>query len=122
MSTLLVTDSRGRGLQKYLDIASPDSYDVDPYPGENIKQLLTRAVRDFDPSYHRSIMIMGGICSITRRDGITKITHIQSYDIDHAVRKFRRSVRQGLGKIRVKYPDTPVTILPTMGIDLSRYK
>ena len=121
MATLLVTDSRGKGLQKYLDNIEQDLFDVDPYPGENIKKLLTRAYRDFDPEYHGSIMIMGGICGLTVRDKITKITHIRSYDVDHASRKFRKSVVQGLAKIRNKFPKISVIILPTVGIDLTRY-
>ena len=121
MSTLLVTDSRGKGLQKYLDEAIPDLYDVDPYSGKNIKKLLTSASRDFDPEYHSNIMIMGGICSITQRDSVTKITHLRTLDIDRAARKFKKSMRMGLLKIRNKYPDVPVVILPTIGIDLTVY-
>ena len=119
MSTLLVTDSRGRGMQKYLDQLAPDIYDVDPYPGENIKKLLTRAARVFDPDFHDSIMIMGGICSLTQRDKIDKITHVRSYDIDRSVRKFRKSIRQGLEKIDKKHPGIQVTLVPTVGINLT---
>ena len=121
MSTLLVTDSRGKGLQKYLDELVPDKYDVDPYSGENIKKLLTREGQDYDPDYHNLIMIMGGICSITQRDKITKATHIRSHDIDCAARRFRKSVTKGLSKVRRKYRDVLIIILPTMGIDLTIY-
>ena len=108
-------------MQKYLDEVAPDKYDVDPYPGENIKKLLTRALRDFDPDYHKTVMIMGGICSLTHWDKTTRNTHIRSYDIDHSARKFRRSANTGLERFYKEYPQVPVVIVPTVGIDLARY-
>ena len=108
-------------MQKYLEEVAPDIFDKYTFPGENIKKLLTRAVRNFDPNYHKSIIIMGGICGITIRDRMTKITHIRSYDIDRAAHKFKRSVIKGKRYIREEYPDVPIIIVPTVGIDLSVY-
>ena len=108
-------------MQRYLDEVAPNIFDVDPYSGENIKKLLTRASRDFDPDYHTVIMVMGRICSIAHRDKDTNVTSLRTYDIDRATRKFKKSMRQGLSKIRNKQKEVPVVIVPTVGIDLTVY-
>ena len=108
-------------MQKYLNQVAPDIFDTYYYPGENIKKLLTRAERNFEPGYHKAIVVMGGICGITHRDEVTKVTHIRSYDIDRTARKFEKSLVSGKNKINDEHPDVPIIVAPTIGIDLSVY-
>ena len=108
-------------MQKYLDEVAPNDFDLYAYPGENIKKLCTRAGRKFYRSYHNSVIVMGGICSLTKRDKTTKITEVRTYDIDRAAKKFRKSATIGLNRFRHAHPNVPTVIVPVIGIDLAVY-
>ena len=106
-------------MQKHLDHVALCIFDKYYFPGENIRKLLTRALRLYDESNHKAIVIMGGICGITTDDGVTKKNSIHSYDSERVARKFRRSVRKGLTDIKHDHPNVQVVIAPVIGIKLT---
>ena len=118
-----MTDSRGHGLRQYLDIPAPNVFRVSARSGDRMAGLFKRAVKKLKNNHenYTVIIIMGGICDITKRDPITKQTHLRSWELETITKQMRKDIKKGLKRIKRWAPNTPVIITPTIGINLEQY-
>ena len=121
MPVLLVADSRGHGLKKYLQIRAPNVFEVSSKSGARLKKLFKMARTKLATSTYTAVIIMGGICDITERDQETHITSLRTEDQEEITTNIRKSIKAGKKRIKKVAPNIPIIITPTMGIDLTRY-
>ena len=121
MPVLLVADSRGRGLQHRFEKRAPGIIRVSTNPGCNMKRLFKRACRRLGEKNYNTLIIMGGICSITYLDRAEGVARLGSHDPELYAEKVRKSIIFGISLIGEHFPKTQVIIAPTMGVDLERY-
>lgn len=121
MTTLIIADSRGRnlqqGLSEYADIGSTV---VLSHSGADYESALSRSVNSIKTIKPARIIIMLGICSITNRDPVTKITQLKSIIVQEATASIMSTVKhtykaiQSMHKCQISY----ATIT---GLDLTDY-
>ena len=121
MPVLLVADSRGHGLRKYLQLRAPNVFVTSSKSGAGIKKLFNMARDKLNSADYTAVIIMGGICDVTQRDPETHITTLRTENCEELTAAIRKSIKKGRKKLKRVAPNTPVIIAPTMGIDLTRY-
>ena len=96
MPVFIVADSRGTGLQRRFNKRVPGVIKVITYPGCNIKKLFIRANRKLNHRCYNTVIIMGGICSITHKDQESGSIILASTDADLYREKVSKSIKFGL--------------------------
>ena len=120
MPVLLVMDSRGKGLQERLNITAPGVVTGVIEKGGDISTLLKianrKAVRE--EANYNTIIIAGGICSITK---LRKQAKLRYKTTNKLIESVNERLRKGLQNIRGDNPKARVIVAPTVGIDLNTY-
>ena len=121
MPVLLMTDSRGHGLKKHLDIEAPNVFRVSARSSDTMADLFKRAAHKLSSEHERytAVIIMGGICDITMKDEVTGVIHLREYDPDIVTKSMCREIKKGLKRIKRVSPQVPVIITPTIGLSLA---
>ena len=121
MPVLLVADSRGHGLGKYLQQRAPGVFVVRSKSGAGLKELFRIAQTNLKSTKYTAVIEMGGICDITQRDSEMHIATLRTVISKEVTTEARKNIKKGRRNITKIAPATPVIIAPTMGIDLTRY-
>lgn len=121
MKTMLITDSRGRGLQPYLDSVIPPSSPsvrVITHPGAGLELAVLkslRAVRDYKPQI---IIIAAGVCDLTWKNRANKMINLRHRDVDGNVDHVMSSMKAAYDLIRAEGTHK-VTFATLTGVDLA---
>ena len=120
MPVLIVSDSRGGGLQTRLDSLAPGVFEVHIFSGKGFRVLFNEAENLLEHRQYNTLYIIGGICSITKKDLNKKVT-LRDLDPSNTCKVIKKQVQQGLKKLHVKFPTLKIIIPTTVGIDLAKY-
>lgn len=121
MTTIVIADSRGRdllqNLEEYKDIGT---FLVISHSGKGYNAALNASINQIRLTKPERIIVMLGICTITKRDPITKQTFLRSTEVQELVTNVMTEIRntyqiiQGLHACQVSY--ATVT-----GLDIADY-
>ena len=125
MRVLVVSDSRGRHLDSVLDHSNRDdlSYMSVPYDSQGLNSLAQKAIRLSRAIPPDLILMFGGVCDITRRNPVTKITSLRWEDPQVIYDNYVTSMETVYYLIR-NAPATAhckVVFVPVVGVDLNRW-
>lgn len=117
---LLVCDSRGRGLDDYLNHEITGmNWKIRICPGRGIQELINTAMNETSIDDFHAILIAGGICNITRRDVIGERISVRTSEMSVLVNSVFSEITEDLIRLRQR---SKVTLLAsTYGLDLPRY-
>ena len=105
MPVLLVTDSRGHGLRKYLQIRAPHVFVISIKSGADLDKLFSMASDKMKVTQYTAVIVMGGICLITHRDPMTHITSLHTGNCDEVTTAIRGSIKKGRKKLKKIAPN-----------------
>lgn len=122
IKVLVLADSRGRDLEKLLnEKGNVTKFTVEILPGASITVLvrrLHRIIADSKNLKYDLVVILGGICSITRmihRPYRAAVPQLNSVD------ELMSKINGELELLHENQVTTPILLAPTVGIDLVRY-
>lgn len=88
---LVITDSRGKNIKPHLQENTPEgksiTWDVQVLPGATIETILKRIERGKRRNHWHQIIVIAGICNITRR-----ITSGSRNYLEYKIRKVRETI------------------------------
>ena len=120
MPVLMVTDSRGKGLQKRFDKVAPSIITVVVKKGADLYRLFSTALKRLSHTHYNVVIISGGICSVTKLDNRRKA--VLKYDSsDDLVEAVKKTLKKCMKTAKIDFPNARFIITPTVGIDLTRY-
>ena len=120
MPTLLVTDSRGKGLQKRFDRAAPGVVTVVVKKGADIYRLFSTALKRLSQGHYNVLIISGGICSVTELDKNRK-ARLRYDTVQELLEAIKKIIRMCVRTMKKDFPQVKLILTPTVGIDLARY-
>ena len=120
MPTLLVTDSRGKGLQRRFDREAPGVVTVVVKKGADIYRLFSTALKRLSQGRYTVLIISGGVCSITELDEERK-ARLRYETVDQLLEAVKRTTRMCIRTMKRDFPNIKLILTPTIGIDLARY-
>ena len=121
MYTLVIADSRGRGMQSMLqEYNNIGRIRVDSHPGAGYQQAVSDSLKSINNTEPDLIVVMAGICNITYRSPRTKVTtvrfHTEAEIVEHALaaaNEAQRAIKERTG--------ARVSFATITGIDLTDY-
>ena len=120
MPTLLVNDSRGKGLQKRFEQAAPGVITVVVKSGADIYRLFSTALKRLSMGHYNVLIISGGICSVTKLDGQRK-AQLCYETVEELLEAIKKTLRMCIRTMKKDFPKVKLILTPTVGIDLARY-
>lgn len=114
---LVVTDSRGAGIQSYLETNYPRYWwYVKVKRGKGMIDLVNKALKDTDRWDFDAVIFLGGICDITVKDRGQNQILLRSNESEELVRDLFTVIRPGLQQIRDRVG--LVLLATTYGLEL----
>ena len=120
MPTLLVTDSRGKGLQKRFDHVAPGVVTVVVKKGADLYRLFSTALKRLSQGHYNVLIISGGICSVTALDDRRK-ARLRYETVEELLETVKKIVRMCVRTMKKDFPKVKLILTPTVGIDMARY-
>ena len=119
MRTYIVTDSRGRDMKQELEgIPNTGHIQIHVHPGAGITKTVNAAINTIVEYQPDLVVIMAGICDITKRDRQTKKISLRFSDVNSMEESVMAAVCTAYGTIRDKIK-TLVSISTITGLDLT---
>ena len=94
---------------------------VSVHPGADYTRLFSQALPFLCECRYENLMVLGGICSITKRSPVTKITTLRSQNIGDMTSAISDQINNGTNRIYEEFPTLSIILLPVIGIDLVKY-
>lgn len=117
---LLVCDSRGRGLEEALyEVDRSTEWVVEVYKGKGLKDIANQAIRSSYKRNYTTIVLMGGICDITKLDRRGKEIRVRHTEKEIIVERLLNEIEPAVEMLRSM--TGRVIIASTYGIELRRY-
>ena len=119
MKTFLVADSRGKHMEKALwETPHTGHVQIHSRPGAGVANSVQSAMEDIVKFQPNLIVVMAGICDITRRDRQTKTISLRYAEIDRMVEAVMEGVRSAYKTIELKV-SARVSFATVTGLDLA---
>lgn len=117
---LIMSDSRGRGMEHMLQTKSAEyKWEVRVKGGRGIRELIEAAYKEIIPQDYSLIIIMGGICDITRRDKAGRKIAVRSTETDDIITRVFTEAQRGMEMLTEL--NRKILITATYGVDLEVY-
>lgn len=120
MSTLLITDSRGSGIQDHLTSLGHINTNTLVHRGAGFELSVLKSVTEIKHTRPHLIVILAGVCDLTRRDRTLKTTHLRHNTVNENVNHVIGSAKSALDLIKA-LGNHRVTLATITGIDLADY-
>lgn len=117
--TLVIADSRGRGLQQLISPRGSDACCVLVHSGAGSELAVLRSLRAIDNVKPDLIILMTGICDLTWRHSRTGLTQLRSTEVDECVSRVLGAIRAALDLLAT--PARRISIATLTGLDLADY-
>ena len=86
MDALVIADSRGRGIKRHMERILPEkNVQVLAHSGAGFELAAIKSLHTIRINKPHAIIIMAGVCDITRRDRTTKITQLRYENVEECV-------------------------------------
>ena len=120
---VIITDSRGRGLQSVLDAKNSTGMrlSVRFYPGAGIARLTTEAAAHLSGAPDDVIIFMGGVNDITTKDHRTRRVHLTKTNVDVLTQHLTGLVDESEATLTARFPSATVIYAPIIGLSLPVY-
>lgn len=120
---LLLTDSRGFGLAKHLSNHLTASFTILPYSGASLSDSVNKSINRLRDTNWTQVYMLAGLCSITKKDAITKIVSLQYSDPHQAVSAFKLEMIHCCETIQANTSSTTTKciVAPVTGMNLEQY-
>ena len=121
MFTLVICDSRGQGLQEILnEIKDIDTVQIVQYGGAGSVRATMRALPTIKGTPPDLVILMVGICDITQRNKVTKITTLKEFDSETLLNGALVAIRSAVNILR-ENKCSKISIATVSGVDLADY-
>lgn len=121
MLTLIITDSRGQGLQELLNVIPDlDTMRILHFSGAGCLRATLNALPFIDRTPPDLVILMAGICDITIRNKITKITTIKELSQEELLQGALTAIKSAI-VILEKHNCKRISIATVTGIELADY-
>lgn len=122
---IIIADSRGAGLQSEIDILNDGNYDIKVIirKGRGMTQAVIESTNKLMWTRPDQIVVLAGICDITRKDRITKMVSLQDSDADLILGRIDNSLGEIEHHLSLKLTERSytVTFCPITGMDIAKY-
>lgn len=122
---VIIADSRGVGLQSEFDLLNDKGYEIKVlvYKGRGMSQAVREATNKLIWMRPDQIIILAGICDITRKDRDTKLVSLQDGSVDVALERLENSMKEIEHHLTTRLTERPYTLTfsPVTGMDIARY-
>ena len=121
MRCIIITDSRGTGLHRHLaEMNSRDEIKVIIHKGAGYELAVIKSLNVIKSTRPDLIIIMAGICDLTWRDKITKITSIRYKNPEETVQHVIDAAKAAYDLLKATN-DYKISFATLTGIDLADY-
>lgn len=120
MTTVIIADSRGSGLQQLLFNMGCRDLRILTHPGAGYELAALRSVETIKVVKPDLILVLTGICDLTRRDFRTKVTQLRHPTIMENVEHVINSAKSSLDLLK-SLGDHRISFSTITGIDLADY-
>ena len=121
MSVLIIADSRGEGLQQIFNLHNTmERHRVLTYRGAGYEMAAIRAYPVISVIKPDLVVVLVGICDLTRRDRVTKITSLRHSTLTENVEHVMEGARSAYDLLR-SLGDHLVSFATITGLDLTDY-
>lgn len=123
MSTLIITDSRGRGLQSQIDKIGTEeqsSIRVLAHSGAGYELAILKSHGTISITKPSIIIVLAGICDLTFRNKTTKVTGLRFNTVDENVRHVMDAAKSA-SELLKSTTQSKVLFATLTGLDLADY-
>lgn len=120
MSTVIVADSRGAGLQPQIESYGLDNVMVLSHRGAGSELAVLKSMRVIRDQRPGLVVLMTGVCDLTWRDGSTKVTTLRNATVEENVLHVTGAIKSATELLK-SIGSHRVTVATITGIDLSDY-
>ena len=119
--TFILTDSRGLGLDDEMRKLGVENFRVFTRKGSGIELAVTMFLSDIVRERPDLVIITNGLCDLTYRNRITKITGLVCQSVDEATTMYQSKMQSAYSLIQSVSGTTSVVFAPVTGVDLTDY-
>lgn len=119
--TLIIADSRGRGLQTHIDqlgTKEPGTIHVACHPGAGLELAVLKSLRIIRETKPTLIIVLAGICDLTWKNINTKTIGVRYQKVGENVTQYMKAVRAAYDLLRSDSA-TAVSFATLTGVDLT---
>lgn len=120
VSTMIIADSRGTGLQPLLIKLGHTDVRVVMHKGAGYEMSILRSMADIKLLKPKLVIVLSGVCDLTRRERSTRITHLRHNTVGENVEHVIGSAKSALDLLK-SMGEHRITLATITGIDLADY-
>lgn len=120
---MFITDSRGKGLVDHLSTHLTAGFTILPYSGASLIDSVGMSLNHLHKKKWTQIYLLSGLCSITQKDGCSKIVSPRYGNSTLAESSYRLEALQSIELIKSNsdYPHPKCVLGPITGMNLDCY-
>lgn len=122
---VIITDSRGVGLQNEIELLNDKYYDIRVliYKGRGMAQAVREATNKFLWFAPDQVIVLAGICDITQKNRETKLVSLQDSRAEDALHRIKDYMSEIKHHLAVRLTEKPylLTFCPITGTEMATY-